>query len=232
MSLAAEDGERQNFHRSARAPPVTRRHAALINRRYDIAGHSLTSRLCRVPGPGTMRAGIASITLLSRVAHVMPDLLRGLGSIGRIRQGSEVGDPARYFRRRLAGTRSPRGLPRLRARSRRARRAGTAGDGASRRVASPAGGVGLGALLDDEQFFAPFRAYFDLTFGRPSVRSRHTCGGCSSGSGGAALTRHRARSPRTKGLRVQVSMSRTCVPPGCLVGMWMPMPAAAWHRWR
>src|SRR4051794_10617692 len=25
------------------------------------------------------------------------------------------------------------------------------------------------ALLDDERFFAPFRAYFDLTFGRPSI---------------------------------------------------------------
>src|ERR671938_1308992 len=25
------------------------------------------------------------------------------------------------------------------------------------------------ALLDDERFFAPFRAYFDATFGRPSI---------------------------------------------------------------
>src|SRR5690349_9546077 len=25
------------------------------------------------------------------------------------------------------------------------------------------------ALLDDERFFAPFRAYFDLAFGRPSI---------------------------------------------------------------
>jgi IS5 family transposase len=25
------------------------------------------------------------------------------------------------------------------------------------------------ALLDDERFFAPFRAYFDTTFGRPSI---------------------------------------------------------------
>jgi transposase, IS5 family len=25
------------------------------------------------------------------------------------------------------------------------------------------------ALLHDERFFAPFRAYFDLTFGRPSI---------------------------------------------------------------
>jgi IS5 family transposase len=24
-------------------------------------------------------------------------------------------------------------------------------------------------LLDDERFFAPFRAYFDATFGRPSI---------------------------------------------------------------
>ena len=32
-----------------RAPPVTRRHAGPINRRYDTAGHSLNSRLCRFP---------------------------------------------------------------------------------------------------------------------------------------------------------------------------------------
>ena len=51
MSLVADDGERENFHRSARAPPATRRHAGRITCRYDIAGHSLNSRLCRVPGP-------------------------------------------------------------------------------------------------------------------------------------------------------------------------------------
>jgi hypothetical protein len=49
-SLVADDGERRNFHRSVRAPPATRGHAGHITRRYDTAGHSLTSRLCRVPG--------------------------------------------------------------------------------------------------------------------------------------------------------------------------------------
>ena len=29
----------------------------------------------------------------------------------------------------------------------------------------------IDALLDDERFFAPFRAYFDATFGRPSIWS-------------------------------------------------------------
>ena len=33
-SLAADDGERRNFHRSARAPPAARGHAGPINRRY------------------------------------------------------------------------------------------------------------------------------------------------------------------------------------------------------
>ena len=39
----------RNFHRSARTlpPPETRR---AITCRYDTAGHSLSSRLCRVPG--------------------------------------------------------------------------------------------------------------------------------------------------------------------------------------
>ena len=48
-SLGAGDGERRNFHRSARAPPAACGHAGAINRRYDTAGHSLNSRLCRVP---------------------------------------------------------------------------------------------------------------------------------------------------------------------------------------
>ena len=34
-SLVADDGERENFHRSARALPVTRRHAGHISRYYD-----------------------------------------------------------------------------------------------------------------------------------------------------------------------------------------------------
>ena len=51
-SLVAGDGECRNFHRSARAPPAARRHAGHITHHYDTAGHSLTSRLCRVPGSG------------------------------------------------------------------------------------------------------------------------------------------------------------------------------------
>src|SRR5690242_11295103 len=49
VSLAAEDGERENFHRSVRALPAARGHAGHITCRQDIAGHSLNSRLCRVP---------------------------------------------------------------------------------------------------------------------------------------------------------------------------------------
>ena len=42
-SLVAGDGERENFHRSARALPATRGHAGRFTRCHDIAGHSLTS---------------------------------------------------------------------------------------------------------------------------------------------------------------------------------------------
>ena len=49
-SLVAGDGERENFHRSAWTLPATRRHAGHISRCYETQGHSLTSRLCRVPG--------------------------------------------------------------------------------------------------------------------------------------------------------------------------------------
>ena len=52
-SLVADDGECENFHRSARAPPATRRHAGHLTRCYDIAAHSLISRLCRVPAPAS-----------------------------------------------------------------------------------------------------------------------------------------------------------------------------------
>ena len=61
-SLVADDGERENFHRSARALPAARRHAGHISRCYDTAGHSLNSRLCRVPrrrGAGTRPERIA-----------------------------------------------------------------------------------------------------------------------------------------------------------------------------
>jgi hypothetical protein len=51
-SLGADDGECRNFHRSARAPPATRRHAGHTRINYDTAGHTPTSRLCRVPAIG------------------------------------------------------------------------------------------------------------------------------------------------------------------------------------
>ena len=47
---SAGDGECENLHRSARALPATSRHAGHTTCHYDTAGHSLTSRLCRVPG--------------------------------------------------------------------------------------------------------------------------------------------------------------------------------------
>ena len=57
VSLVAEDGERENFHRSVRALPAAPGHAGHITCRYDIAGHNVNSRLCRVPAgaasPGT-----------------------------------------------------------------------------------------------------------------------------------------------------------------------------------
>jgi hypothetical protein len=57
VSLVADDGERENFHRSARALPATRRHAGHITCRYGTPGHSLNSRLCRVPDPGSPDGG-------------------------------------------------------------------------------------------------------------------------------------------------------------------------------
>ena len=45
----ANDGERENFHCSARAPPAFRGHAGYLTRCYYIAGHSLNPRLCRFP---------------------------------------------------------------------------------------------------------------------------------------------------------------------------------------
>ena len=42
-SLVAGDGERENFHRSARALPAARGHAEGITCRYGTAGHSLNS---------------------------------------------------------------------------------------------------------------------------------------------------------------------------------------------
>jgi hypothetical protein len=41
---------------ASRALPATRRHAGYFTRSYDIAGHSLTSRLCRVPAGCAHRA--------------------------------------------------------------------------------------------------------------------------------------------------------------------------------
>jgi hypothetical protein len=43
VSLVADDGERENFHRSAQASPATCGHAGRFTHSYDIAGHSLTS---------------------------------------------------------------------------------------------------------------------------------------------------------------------------------------------
>jgi hypothetical protein len=39
-SLAAEDGERRNFHRSARTLPAARGHAGPVSHRHDTTGHS------------------------------------------------------------------------------------------------------------------------------------------------------------------------------------------------
>jgi hypothetical protein len=62
----------ENFHRSAQAPPAFRRHAGHIIPNYDTAGHSLTIRLCRVPGdltarPRWDRAGDSTLPILLRL---------------------------------------------------------------------------------------------------------------------------------------------------------------------
>ena len=49
-SLVAGDGEREELPSFRPGPSAARGHAGRIIRRYDIAGHSLNSRLCRVPG--------------------------------------------------------------------------------------------------------------------------------------------------------------------------------------
>jgi hypothetical protein len=43
VSLMAGDGERENFHRSARTSPATCGHAGHFTRYNDTAGHSLNS---------------------------------------------------------------------------------------------------------------------------------------------------------------------------------------------
>jgi hypothetical protein len=68
VSLVAEDGERRNFHRSVRALPAARGHAGRITCRYDIAGHSLNSRLCRVPAPPSKPTGWARVWTVLKVA--------------------------------------------------------------------------------------------------------------------------------------------------------------------
>ena len=45
----AGDGERRELPSFRRGPSAARGHAGRIIRRYDIAGHALNSRLCRVP---------------------------------------------------------------------------------------------------------------------------------------------------------------------------------------
>jgi hypothetical protein len=63
-----------NFHRSARAPPATRRHAGHIRINYDSAGHSPTSRLCRLPGiPAPRLTSAVPTWLTSRTAHLTRD---------------------------------------------------------------------------------------------------------------------------------------------------------------
>ena len=72
-SLMANDDECRNFHRSARTLPATRGHAGHISRHYNTAGHSLTSRLCRVPGGrGELDAGV----------DLVPDLCFAFGNNG------------------------------------------------------------------------------------------------------------------------------------------------------
>jgi hypothetical protein len=63
---------------------------------------------------------------------------------------------------------------------------------------SPLSCVPAGTLLDDERFFASFRAYFDATFGRPSMPvESHLRGG--SGCGAAAAAEAPWRSSPTEG---------------------------------
>ena len=96
MSLAAEDSERRNFHRSARALPAARGHAGPINRRYDTAGHSLNSRLCRVPDHGGEAVGQLSdgrAAAMSRSFGRKPYGRAAAGSAGPLPQ---VGGTRRY----------------------------------------------------------------------------------------------------------------------------------------
>ena len=63
----------RNFHRSARAPPAARGHAGHIIRRYDIAGHSLNSRLCRVPeAPVECKGPVRRPLVLPELCHYLP----------------------------------------------------------------------------------------------------------------------------------------------------------------
>ena len=78
----ANDGECRNFHRSARALPATLRHARRFTLCYDITGHSLTSRLCRVPAqeaePSGGKQGLEEILgLTPREAEVLSLVARG-----------------------------------------------------------------------------------------------------------------------------------------------------------
>ena len=51
-SLGADDGERENFHRSARAPPATRRHAGHITAITTPQARASLQDFCPVPGLG------------------------------------------------------------------------------------------------------------------------------------------------------------------------------------
>ena len=78
MFLVAGDGERENFHRSARAPPATRRHAGHIIRCYNSAGHSLNSGLCRVPDSIVLWKLLAEYVIVRTVVTTREQALRCL----------------------------------------------------------------------------------------------------------------------------------------------------------
>src|ERR1700751_6421820 len=104
----------------------------------------------------------------------MPDLLCGLGGIGRAGHGSEVGDPAPVLLT-TAGRHAitPRAISTVGSLTARP----ACWRSRSPTAASPAGGDVLGgALPDDGRSSARSGPTFDLIFGWPSVRSRRTCG--------------------------------------------------------
>ena len=59
----------KNFHRSAQGPSAARGHAGRIIRRYDIAGHALNSRLCRVLAVKGRKSGEWRTTAVNPLTH-------------------------------------------------------------------------------------------------------------------------------------------------------------------